>query len=600
MNLFIHSIPLWAELLSLAFCIGTLVCRSLVFSPVLIDVIPDRDNLLRRMWILFGIAVAVMLAGSVVDFLARTSEMSGRPIHAVFPLIPAVIQKTHFGRVWIIRIAALILVSVMTVIGRHFSNSGFPPYVLLSLAALIAWTHSATGHAADRGDFTIAEITDWLHLLGASVWGGGLFALSTVFLPFLEKRGVRVAKALAGLAAGFSRTAGVAVGVIALTSLHHAWAYVGGMEALEETPYGKIVLAKIVLFLLLLVLAAFNKYFMVPFLYAKAGFPAPRHGIAVGFLMSVTTLFERRLQNRLTASWFQRIVKTEAFLMLAVFFCVSLLRHEIPASHYLHHDHAGHLNGVPAPVSGPIVSLETVPAEIEAGMPVKIMVRIEDKTGRPLVGLVKRHERILHAVIVGQDLKTFAYIHPEDFGPVTDEMVGKASFPLRYAFQKSGDYLVGLDFATRDKLYSETVLLQVVGGPALREADIDLSRAKDFGPYHVTLASTPPRIKAGEQTILSWHIERKGKPVTNLQPYLGAAMHVSAVSANLQHFIYTHGVLQGEPHAPDDYDHAVPPGRFGPDIESPVLFPVGGIYAIFGQVKHEGRVLLFSFMVDVR
>jgi hypothetical protein len=195
---------------------------------------------------------------------------------------------------------------------------------------------------------------------------------------------------------------------------------------------------------------------------------------------------------------------------------------------------------------------------------------------------------------------TFAHIHPDDFGPVTEEMARKASFSLRYSFQKSGNYLVGLDFATRDKLYSETVLLQVVGSPAMSEADIDLSRAKNFGPYHVTLASTPSRIKAGEQTILSWHVERKGKPVTNLQPYLGVVMHVSAVSANLQHFIHTDGMLPGGPRAHDDYDHAAPPERFGPDVELPVLFPVAGIYAVFGQVKHEGRVLLFKFMVDAR
>ncbi len=62
----------------------------------------------------------------------------------------------------------------------------------------------------------------------------------------------------------------------------------------------------------------------------------------------------------------------------------------------------------------------------------------------------------------------------------------------------------------------------------------------------------------------------------------------------------TDGMLPGEPRARDDYDHAAPPGRFGPDVESPVLFPVAGIYAVFGQVKHGGRVLLFKFMVDAR
>jgi putative copper resistance protein D len=610
MDLIIHNIPLWAELFSLAFCIGALVCRAWILSPALLHAIPDYRRLLRRMWFLFGIAVALILAGSVSDLISRASEMSGKPIEAVFPIIPDIILKTHFGWIWIVRIAGLILVALLLLAGRSQRDSPGLLYILIGLAAMITWTESATGHASDRGDFTVSELADWLHLLGATVWGGGIFVLSLIILPHMKKRGSEGLTAIAGIGRVFSRIAGWAVGIIALTSLYHAWIYVGSVEALEETPYGKIVIAKVVLFLLLLIFAAFNRYLFAPFLQLLAGLPSPGQGISGRFFTLGTSPLARRLKGRMTVSWFLRSMRTEAALMLAVLFCVALLRHEIPASHFLHHDHsagagshAGHLHGalssLPAGASGPIVSLETVPAEIRAGSPVKMTVRIEDKDGKPLAGLVRHHERILHAVIVGQDLRTFAHIHTEDLGPVTKTMLEHAVFPLRYTFPKSGNYLVGLDFAAADKLYSDTVLINVTGGTSMTRPDIDLSQTKSFGTYRVFLTSSPERLKAGEETTLSWHIEQNGKPVTDLQPYLGAPMHISIVSANLQRFMHVHGMLPGERHG-SSHEHATLHGRFGPDIESVVLFPAIGTYAIFSQVSHEGVVLLFEFMVEVR
>jgi hypothetical protein len=51
---------------------------------------------------------------------------------------------------------------------------------MLGAGALIALTRSASGHAADWGDWTLAELMDWLHLPGWLGLGGGLLALATV------------------------------------------------------------------------------------------------------------------------------------------------------------------------------------------------------------------------------------------------------------------------------------------------------------------------------------------------------------------------------------------------------------------------------------
>ena len=42
------------------------------------------------------------------------------------------------------------------------------------------------------------------------------------------------------------------------------------------------------------------------------------------------------------------------------------------------------------------------------------------------------------------------------------------------------------------------------------------------------------------------------------------------------------------------------PSAFGPEIKVPVTFPAAGVYEIFGEVKHKGKVIVTHFMVEVK
>jgi copper resistance protein D len=605
---FIHAIPAWFQLIFLTLCIGTLDCRLWVLDAAAGAGIPSQEKILVRLRQSFGIGIAALVACSIADLLIGTAEMSGSPFPAIFSLLPMVILKTHFGRVWLIRIAALILLAMSAQAGARYRDSRGLLIFMLILALIISMTESASGHASDAGDFSVAEITDWLHLLAASVWGGGLFALAVVILPVLVRQGDRTA--IAGVARRFSRMAGVAVGIIAVTSLYNIWSYVGSFGALWKTAYGLTALAKIVLFLVLIQFAAFNRYLGVPLLQEWAGAPEIR-GIISRLAFQLVARFRSMQDERPIASLFMHRVRIEAILIAGVLLCAALLRHEVPARHFSHpghaqtagdhadHGHDAHMHYAAKPESV-AVRLETNPARINAGTPVSITVHLEDRKGRPLQGLTALHERVLHAVIIGQDLSVFAHIHPEDLGMLTDEMLDTATFPLRYAFPKAGTYLVGIDFATEDGVYSKTASLFVSGQPNMAEPKIDLSRSKNFGPYRVTLAAFPKSIKAGEETLLKYFIWEKGKPVADLQPYLGAPMHLAVVRSDLTQFMHTHGVIPGEPQAQPDHMHSMTLGKFGPQVDADVVFPVKGIYKIFGQVKHKGKVLLFDFMVEVR
>jgi uncharacterized membrane protein len=182
---------------------------------------------------------------------------------------------------------------------------------------------------------------DWLHLLSASVWGGGLVVLSVSLLPELVREGDQAAPIIAGVARRFSRIAGVAVGIVALTSIYNAWSYVGSFEAFLKSPYGLAVLAKIILFLLLINLGAFNRYINVPLLQQWGGFSSGDPGIMKRIVDRFVPPFLCNQGGHKIALRFKRSVRVEALLIVGVLLCAALLRHEVPARHAFHLQHMG-------------------------------------------------------------------------------------------------------------------------------------------------------------------------------------------------------------------------------------------------------------------
>jgi putative copper resistance protein D len=336
--IFIHTIPEWLELIALAFCIGTIVCRLLVLEASIETESPQR-NLLSIMWRLFGIGIAAMVAGAVGNILIRAMEISGQPFSSVFPVLPTVVFQTHLGRAWLIRISALILLSVIFMIGRRFRDSHGFLFFMLCVTLIISMMESASGHASDKGDFTIPEIMDWLHLLAASIWGGGLLILSVAVLPELAKQGEQVAPLTASFTMRFSRIAGIAVGVIAITALYNAWVYVGSLGAFLKTPYGWTAIAKTFLFSIIMYLGAFNRYVSVPLLQQCACYDSKRPGIIERIAGRFFPRYLCTKEKSLVFLRFMWSVKVEAILMVGVLLCAALLRHEVPASHVSHMEH---------------------------------------------------------------------------------------------------------------------------------------------------------------------------------------------------------------------------------------------------------------------
>ncbi|HJW30590.1 MAG TPA: CopD family protein [Saprospiraceae bacterium] len=337
----VHTAPEWFELISLTFCIGILVCRIWVIGVSSDNGMTHEENSASRMWRFLGIGISAAILGSAAEMLVRAMEISAQPFESVIPVLPTVFFHTHIGHVWLIRITGLLLLFITFAAAGRYHNSRKLLLFMLGLGFIVTMTKSASGHASDAGDFSLPEIMDWLHLIAASFWGGGLFVLSLVILPDLVKPDDSLSPQIAGAARRFSRIAGIAVGIVSLTALYNVWLGVASFDNLWKLPYGWTVLVKTFLFILLLQLGAVNRYVNVPLLQHWAGIPPQQQGILDRIATKFFSSFLKDQMGYPVAVRFKKSVRIEACLMIVVLLCAALLRHEIPARHAFHLQHMG-------------------------------------------------------------------------------------------------------------------------------------------------------------------------------------------------------------------------------------------------------------------
>ncbi len=126
-------------------------------------------------------------------------------------------------------------------------------------AVFAVLAHVMSGHAAAApGAWRWANVAvQWLHVSAVGAWIGGLFALLlAVGRTPDDDRTAAVRR--------FSTAAGILIVVVAVTGTARAVDEVGSWDRLPTTPFGRLVLLKAGLLILLAILGAFNRYRSVP------------------------------------------------------------------------------------------------------------------------------------------------------------------------------------------------------------------------------------------------------------------------------------------------------------------------------------------------
>jgi putative copper resistance protein D len=323
------------DLLALATCLGALSCRLWVLPPACtVAGTGDAAILLAPVWRLLAVGLAALLVSSAGTLIGRAMRMSGLPLSELLPVLPTVLFHTHYGRLWLIRLAALTALGIGWWAGGRRLQGRVIPGWMLGGGVLIALTRSMSGHAADWGDLTLPELMDGLHLLAASLWGGGLLSLASTVLPAARSVPVQQRTLLADIARRFSRLAGITLMVTMPTGLYNAWLHVGTFQALWQTPYGRALLVKLLFVLPLLTLGASNRYITVPLLQRWANRPLAQPRLwRVSCLRRFLAVGRRTPRGEQLAQQLQRKVAVEVIIVVGVLLCTAFLLQGIPARH---------------------------------------------------------------------------------------------------------------------------------------------------------------------------------------------------------------------------------------------------------------------------
>ncbi|MBV9784067.1 MAG: CopD family protein [Acidisphaera sp.] len=230
---------------------GALVFRAVVLLPILAvagaAAVRIERGLRRLVWISTAVALlagGLWLAGEAVDM--AEAETTGQLLSALMP----VLLQTRFGHLLLLR--TIVLLAAIACFGMTADFGRLAAACVLAGMAVV--TQAGMGHAAAMGgaEGTWLGGTEALHLLAAGAWLGSL-------VPLFMAVGVLPAAQARALSLRFSPLGFACVVVLAGTALVQALELIGSVPALIGTLYGRLALTKLLLFAILVTLAAVNR-----------------------------------------------------------------------------------------------------------------------------------------------------------------------------------------------------------------------------------------------------------------------------------------------------------------------------------------------------
>ncbi|WP_426245437.1 CopD family protein [Nocardioides sp. LHG3406-4] len=321
--------PLWRILTKFGFFaglaagMGPAVVHLAALRPALRDANTDpRDRavLRRRSGLVMAWGGVVLLASLYPQLASKTTRATeGMPYGE--GLKPSAIwdylSVSKADDVWIAPGMLTLLQFVMFLISALLLVVLFSPRVrermdrlaLISAAVLFVaqWVLGIPGTLeGQNADTWTANVMSHTHPIAGTAWIGGVVALALL----AAVRGALTPAAglvWAQVWKRFSLVGEICVGAVLVSGLWLGWKSVGGVSQLWETPYGRVLLLKVLLVFTMIGLGAFNEYVLLP------------------RIAQLRAAGEDRPLFRVCLDHFPRVVLVEAVMGLAVLVVIPFL-----------------------------------------------------------------------------------------------------------------------------------------------------------------------------------------------------------------------------------------------------------------------------------
>jgi len=231
----------------------------------------------------------------------QASVMSGMTLGDALPAIPLVITKSHFGLMWTIGTAAGFTALIAAFALRPAAKRSTWTSLLMTGLIVVALAHAASTHAADAGNFSVAELVHLIHLLATAGWAGVVIAAAWP----LGRTFTVTPNAVAHITR-LSNVATLTFLFAIATGLMNAYRGLGGsLVPLTNSLWGQLLQAKVLIVIVVITIGAINRF---------------------AFMKRI------RMGDSRALPVFMRLVKVEAVLMLIVLMAAAVLGHSIPAA----------------------------------------------------------------------------------------------------------------------------------------------------------------------------------------------------------------------------------------------------------------------------
>jgi hypothetical protein len=220
-----------------------------------------------------------------------------------------------------------------------------------------------------------------------------------------------------------------------------------------------------------------------------------------------------------------------------------------------------------------------------AGAPLALELALSDgATGQPVDDLAAQHDALLHLIVIGDGGAFFAHLHPARVAAgryriaLTPSRPGAYTAYAEVARRNAGPQLVARPFA-------------VAGDAAPAAAPPPGLGPRQAGGLSVTVGSARQPLRAGEPSTLTLDISEGGRPVADLQPWLGMGGHLIVLAAD--------GATVGHVHAAGPMAPAGAAVRYGPRLSFVYSFPQPGAYRLWAQFQRAGEVVTVPIQLTV-
>ena len=271
----------WLQFLAVALAGGMLTVRTLVWTPAVRALGREQAPDAKLAMSIAAVAATVGLHAGLFGFLVGAYPIVGGGLSSfINTLIEPIRTGTHLGQAWTVMTFSWLVVLALLVAAWVTPREREPLLAGAGVLALaIAFDLSWASHPASRG--TAALIVDFVHLVAAALWVGGLAGVVILAMSVRTLTGSAREAMARACVLRFSKLALPTVAVVGIAGIYLAVRELPGPSDLLTSGYGVTLVLKTAVALGALSLGAYHRRFVMPRLAAGQNLASVRRTLTV-------------------------------------------------------------------------------------------------------------------------------------------------------------------------------------------------------------------------------------------------------------------------------------------------------------------------------